>query len=148
MPLVPETKMVDACKQPVSGTHWPGEPCGQCSKLCLPFQFRPAFLEPTPWQNFSINTLIFRHSLFFTFPLTGPTHSFQCDFQREYYHSLISTNNSIPPQKCICHANILLLVTPFQWDFFSFKNNRNFVKPPKERKKQYGRRHVPPNIHY
>ena len=30
--------------------------------------------------------------------------------------------------------------------FFNFKNNRNFVKPPKERNKQQGRRHVPPNI--
>ena len=28
MLLVPETKMADARKQSVSGTHWPGEPRG------------------------------------------------------------------------------------------------------------------------
>ena len=48
MPLVPETKMADARKKSVSGTHWPGELRGQCSKLRHPLQFRPAFLEPTP----------------------------------------------------------------------------------------------------
>ena len=101
----------------------------------LQLQFRPAFLEPTPWQEFSINTLIFQHSLFFTFPLTGPTHSLQCDFQKEYYHSLISANCSIPPQKCICHATILLLVTPFRWDFFQLQKQQKF-RQTTERKKQ------------
>ena len=48
MPLVPETKMADARKQSVSGTHWPGEPRGQYSKLHPPLQFRPAFLEHSP----------------------------------------------------------------------------------------------------
>ena len=33
MPLVPETKMADACKYSVSGNHWPGEPRDQCLKL-------------------------------------------------------------------------------------------------------------------
>ena len=28
MPLVPETKIVDAHKQLVLGTHWQGESCG------------------------------------------------------------------------------------------------------------------------
>ena len=65
MPLVPETKMADAHKQSVSGTHWPGEPHGQCSKLRLPLQFRPAFLEPTTRREFSINMLIFQHSFSF-----------------------------------------------------------------------------------
>ena len=69
MPLVPKTKMADARKQSVSGTHWLGEPHP-------PLQFRPVFLEPTPWQVFSINTLIFQHSLSFShFHLQGPTHS-------------------------------------------------------------------------
>ena len=72
MPLVPETKMADARKQSVSGTHWPGEPRGHCSKLRPLLQLRPAFLEPTPWQEFSINTLIFRLSLSFShFHLQG-----------------------------------------------------------------------------
>ena len=148
MPLVPETKMADTSKQSVSGTHWPREPHSQCSKLRPPLHLRPAFLEPPPWQEFSINTLIFHThtlSLFFTFPLTGPTRSPQCDFQREHYHSLTSTISGIPPQKCTCSASILLL---FGEIFFNFKNNRNFVKPPKERKKQHGRRHVLPNIQY
>ena len=48
MPLVAETKMANARKQSVSGTHWPGEPHGQCSKLRPLLQFRPAFLDPTP----------------------------------------------------------------------------------------------------
>ena len=136
MPLVPEIKMADARKQSVSGTHWPVEPCGQCSKLHLQLQFRLAFLEPTPWQEFCINTLIFQHPLSFsTFLLTGPTHSFQCDFQREHYHSLISTNSSIPPQKCICHATILLLVTPFRWDFFQLQKQQKF-RHTTERNKQ------------
>ena len=44
----------------------------KCSKLRPPLQFRPAFLEPTPWQVFSINTLIFQHSLSFShFHLQG-----------------------------------------------------------------------------
>ena len=72
MPLAPETKMVDTRKHSVFGIHWPGEPHGQFSKLRPPFQFRPAFLEPTPWQAFSINTLIFQHSLSFShFHLQG-----------------------------------------------------------------------------
>ena len=65
-------------------------------------------------------TLSLSISLFFShFLLTGPTHSLQCDFQRENYHSLISTNSSIPPQKCMSHATIFLLDTPFRWEFFS-----------------------------
>ena len=48
MPLVPETKMVDARKQSISGTHWPEGPRGWCLKLRPLFQFRPTFLEPTP----------------------------------------------------------------------------------------------------
>ena len=48
MPLVPETKMVDARKLLVSETHLPGEPRGQCSKLRPPHRFNPAFFEPTP----------------------------------------------------------------------------------------------------
>ena len=35
-------------------------------------------------------------------------------------------------QKCICHATILLILTPFRWDFFYSKNNWNFVEPQKE----------------
>ena len=106
MPLVPETKMADTRKQSVSGTHWPRELRGQCSKLRPPLQFRPAFLEPTPWQEFSINTLIFQHS--FTFPL--PERTLWLSF---------STNSSQSLQKCIRHANILLHFIPFRWDFFS-----------------------------
>ena len=56
MPLVPEIKMVDARKQSFSGTHWPGEPRGYYLKLRPQLQFCPVFFEPTPWQEFSINT--------------------------------------------------------------------------------------------
>ena len=144
MPLFPKTKMADARKQSVTGTHWPREPQGQYSKLRPPLQFRPAFLEPTLWQECSINMLIFQHSLSFHIF----TYSLQCDFQKERYHSLISTKTNILPQKCICHATILLLVIPFRWDFFQLQKQQKFRQFPKERNKQNGRRHIPPNIHY
>ena len=82
------------------------------------FQFRPTLLESTPRQEFSISTLIFQHSFSFSIfylpylptpPLgqdmtqgqffTGPTYSLQCDFHREHYHSLISTNSSLRQYK-------------------------------------------------
>ena len=85
--------------------------------------------------------------LFFTFLLTGPTHSLQFDFQREHYYSLYSTNGSIPTQKCIYHTTILLLITPFRRDFFQLQKQQKF-RQTTERNKQYGRRHIPPNIHY
>ena len=138
MPLVPETKMADSRKQSISRTHWPREPRGQCTNLRPPLQFHSAFLEPTLWREFSINTLIFQHThtlSLFTFPLTGPTHSLQCDFQREHYQSLILTSSSIAPQKFICHATILLLVTPFRWDFFQSQKQDKF-RQTTERNKQ------------
>ena len=132
MPLIPETKMADARKQSVSGTHWPGEP-----KTTSALQFRPAFLQSTPWQEFSINTSSSNTLSLFTFSLTEPIHSLQCDFQREHYHSLISTNSSQPPQKYICHATILLLVTSFRWDFFQLLKQQKF-RQITERQKQTG----------
>ena len=78
---------------------------------------------------------------FFAFSLTGPTHSLLWDFQREHYHSLISTNSSQPPQICIRHANILCLVTSFRWDFFQLQKQQKFCQTTK-RNKQHGRRHA------
>ena len=118
MPLVPETKVAETRKQSVSGTHWSGEPRGYCLKLSPLLQFRPAFLEPTPRKEFSINALIFLHSLLFTFSHTRPTHSLQCDFRRENYHSLISTNSSIPPQKMYTPCNHSLTCYTFLVRFF------------------------------
>ena len=91
MPLVPETKMADARKH--SGTHWPEELRGQCLKLSL------AFLEPTTGHVFSINTSSSNTLSLLHISLTGPTLSPQCDFPREHYHSLISTNSRQSPQK-------------------------------------------------
>ena len=141
--------MAKACKLPVSGTHYPGEPRGQCSKLRPRLQFRPAFLEPTPWQDFSINTLIFQISLSFSHfhlqdqntlsSVTSRENTITLSFQLTavYRHENVYT---MQPFSYLLHL--------FGEIFFSFKNNRNFVKPPKERNKQHGRRHIPPNIHY
>ena len=52
MPLVPETKMADARKHSVSGTHWPREPRGQCSKLRPHFNFVPRFWGLLHDKNF------------------------------------------------------------------------------------------------
>ena len=83
-------------------------------------QFRPAFLELTLWRVFSINTLIFQHSLSLShFHLQGPTHSLQCDFQREHYHSLISTNSSQPPEKMYTSCKHSLTCCIFSVRFFS-----------------------------
>ena len=138
MPLVPETKMADARKQSVSGNHWPGEPRGQCLKLRPLFHFRPAFLEPTPGQEFSINTLIFQHSL----SLSLSFHIFTYRANRlspvwlpERTLSLSHFNSSQPLQKCICDSTILLLVTPFRWDFFQLQKQQKFRQTP-ERNKQ------------
>ena len=63
MPLVPETKMVDVNILISLGNLLAGrEPRGLCLKLRPQLQFRPAFLEPITWQEFSMNTLIFQHS--------------------------------------------------------------------------------------
>ena len=112
------------------------EPIGQENHVVRHFTFVRRF------GAYSMTRILYKYAhlptltLFFTFPLTGPIHSLHCDFQREHYHSLISINSSIPPQKCIYHTTILLFVTPFRWDFFSFKNNRNFVEPLKQTNKQ------------
>ena len=149
MPFVPETKMADARKQSVSGAHWLGEPRGQRSKLRPPLQFRPTFLEPTPCQEFSINTPIFQHSLsFHIFYLQGQ-HTLSCVVSRENTITL-----SFQLTAVYCHKNIyatqpfFYLLHLFGEIFFSFKSNRNFVKPPKETNKEHGRRHDPSYIHY
>ena len=58
------------------------------------------------YSNLPTLTLFFTISLgestqlSFTFPLTGPTHSFQCDFQREHSHSLNfneQSQHTLPP---------------------------------------------------
>ena len=77
MPLVPETKMAEVGKLINLGnllarkTTW----------LVLTNTFATSILcrilEPTAWQRWSINILIFQHSF-----------SFHCDFQREHSHSL------------------------------------------------------------
>ena len=72
--------------------------------------------SPVPYQNFY-------------------THSLQSDFEREHYHSLISTNSNQPPQKCIRHANILWLVTSFRWHFFQLQKQQKF-RQTTERNKQ------------
>ena len=63
----------------------------------------------------------------FTFSLTGPTHSFLCDFQREHPLSQSqlteSTHSSsfyiwLPTRKYILHATIVFLVILCRWDFF------------------------------
>ena len=150
MPLVPETKMADARKQSVSGTHWSGEPRGQCSKLRPLLQFRPAFLKPTPWQEFSINTLIFQHSLFFSHFHLQDQHTLSSMTPRENTITLSFQLTAVYRHKNVYATQpFSYLLHLFGEIFFSFKNNRNFVKPPKEKKnKQHGRRHVPPNIHY
>ena len=66
-----------------------------------------------------------------------------------YTLSLIHLTSNCQP-----HENVYI-PQPFSlWTYLfdttcsSLKNNhRNFVKPPKERNNQHGRRHVPPNIH-
>ena len=149
MPLVPETKMADARKKSVSGTHWPREARGQCSKLRPQLHFRPAFLEPTPWQVFSINTLIVQHSLSFShFHLQGQ-HTLSSVTSRENTITLSFQLTAVHRHKNVyAMQSFFYLLHLFGEIFYLFKNNRNFVKPLKERNKQHGRRHVPPNIHY
>ena len=56
MPLVPETKIADARKQSVLGTHWAWRTTWLVPKTTSSFEFRPAFLEPTSLHVFSIIT--------------------------------------------------------------------------------------------
>ena len=54
-------------------TNQSREPIGQenhvvsANNYVRNFNFSPTFLEPTPWQEFSIDTLIFQHSPSFSF---------------------------------------------------------------------------------
>ena len=117
MPLVHETKMADARKYSVSGNHWPGEPRGQCLKLRPHLNFVPRFLEPTTWQVFSINTSSSNSLPLFHISLTGPTHSLQCDFLREYYHSFQLT--AVNRHKMYMSRNHCLNSYTFSVRFFS-----------------------------
>ena len=90
---------------------------------------------------------IFYEYFLFTFSLTGPTHSLQCDFQREHSHSHFNSRQ-YTATKMYTPCNHSLTCYTFSVRFFSSFKNRNFVKLPKERKKQHGRRYIPPNIHY
>ena len=75
-----------------------------------------------------------------------------------YRASVTSRDNTIPLSFQLTavnrHKNAYVMQTFFDLShlfreiYFIFKSNRNFVKPPKERNKQHGRIHVPPNIHY
>ena len=130
MSLLPETKMVDARKHSVSGTHWSGEPHGQCLKICPHFNF----MEPTLWHVFSKNALSSNTLSLFHISFIEPTNSLQCDFLREHYHSLISTNSRQPPQKCIRHTNSLFLIILCRWDFFQPRKQK--FRRTTERNKQ------------
>ena len=132
MPLVSETKMVDARKQSVSGTSWPEEPRGQCSKLRPLLQFPPAFLEPMTrifykYAHLPTLSLSFAH-----FHLQGQ-HTLSSVTSREGTITL-----SFQLTAVYRHENVYVtqpfsyLLHHFGEIFFSFKNNRNFVKPPKE----------------
>ena len=71
MPLVPETKMAEARKHSVLGTHWPGEPRGQCLKLCPHFNFVRRFWSLLHDKNF-YKYFVFQHSFSFShFHLQG-----------------------------------------------------------------------------
>ena len=120
------------------------EPIGQDNHVVSAQNYVHNLILSRVFGDYSMAIVFYKYahlptlSLSLSFPicyLQEPTHSLQYDFQREPYHSLVSTNSCIPPQKGIFHTTILLLVTPFWWDFFSFKNKRNFVKPPKETNK-------------
>ena len=142
MPLVPETKMADARKQPVSG-----EPHGQYLKQHPPLQFHPAFLEPTPWHEFSKNTLIFQRSLSLSHFYLQGQHTLSSVTSRENTITLLFQLKAVYRHKNVYATQpFSYLLHLFSKIFFSFKNHRNFVKPPKERNKQHGRRHVPPDI--
>ena len=131
MPLVSKTKMADARKQSVSRTHW--SVLKTTSPTSISSRIFGVYSMTRIFNKFAhLPTL----SLFFTFPLTGPTHSLQCDFQREHYHSLISTNSNIPLKNVYTSQPFSYLLRLFGEIFSSFKNNRNFIKPPKERNKQ------------
>ena len=69
MPLVPETKMADARKQSVSGTHWPGELRDPCSKLRLQLQFRPAFF----WAH-NMTRILYKYARLPTLTLFSHVH--------------------------------------------------------------------------
>ena len=132
MPLVPETKMVNAREKSASGTHWPGKPRGQCSKLRPPRQFCPAFLEPTPWQVFSINTLIFQHSLSFHIFTYRGQHTLSSVTFRENTITLSLQLTAVNRHKNVYAMQTFSYLLPLFGEIFSsFKNNRNFVKPSK-----------------
>ena len=80
MPLVPETKMADVSKVISLGNLLARKATSIFSRVFGAYSMTRIF-----YKYFNLPTL----TLFFTFSLTGSTHSFQCDFQRE--HSLIST---------------------------------------------------------
>ena len=72
MPLVPETKMADEHKQPVSGNHWLGEPRDYCLKSTSSFEFRPAFFEVDSKTRIFYKYFVFNHSFSFSqFQLQG-----------------------------------------------------------------------------
>ena len=135
MPLVPETKMADARKHSVSGNPLARRTTWSVLKTASSFKFRPAFLEPTPGHVFSINTSSSNTLSLFHISLTGPTHSLQCDFQREYYHSLISTNSRQLLQKMYMSRNHSLNSYTFSVKFFQLQKQLKFRRTT-ERNKQ------------
>ena len=134
--LFPETKMADARKQSVLGTHCPGEPRSQCSKLHPPLQFRPAFLEPTPWQEFSINTLIFQHSLSFShFHLQGQ-HTLSSVTSRENTITLSFQSTAVYRHKNVYATQpFSYLLHLFGEIFFQLQKQQKF-RQTTERKKE------------
>ena len=131
MPLVPETKMADAHKQSVSGNHWPVEPRDHCLKLCPLLNFVPRFMEPTLRHVFSINTSSSNTLPLFHIFTCRATHSFQCDYQREYYHSLIFTNSRQTP-KNVYDMQTFLSSIYLVCETFSILENSNCVESQKE----------------
>ena len=92
IPLIPKTKMADACKYLVSGKPLAKRTTWSVLKTMSALQFHPAFLEPTS----SSNTLALFH-----ISLTGPTHSLFSVTSRENTITLSFQLTAIN-----CHKNV------------------------------------------
>ena len=133
MPLVPKTKMVDTRKQSLRN------PLAKRTTWLVPKTTSATSISSGVFGAYSMTRILYKYAhlptltLFSYFHLQGQ-HTLSSVTSRENTIILISTNSSIPPQKYICHATILLLVTPFWWDFFHSQKQQKFRQTTKRKK--------------
>ena len=148
MPLVPET---DGGR---TSTISLGNPLTRRTMWLMPKTMSTPAISSRVFGAYSMTRILYKYThlptltLFSHFFLQGQ-HTLSNGTSRENTITLPFQLTAVYHHKNVCTMQpFSYLLQLFGEIFSSFKNNRNFINPSKERNKQHGIRHVPPNIHY